>query len=130
MKEEVTDQQRRFAEAKAQGKSGEEAVAFAGYKSRGKAARNQAARLMANGGVMTLIEKLRSQSTGKAVKSALDVKVSLSSLMDAAEANEDFTGFVSLAGRLAKMEGHDEPEKRKLEVEVVIGGNPEGQDQD
>lgn len=58
----LTDQQRLFAQAKAKGMSGEKAVAHASYKSRGKAARVQAARLLANDSVTAYLEELRAES--------------------------------------------------------------------
>ena len=121
----LTEQQKKFAEGKAQGMTGPEAVAHAGYLSKGKAARNQASRMMANDGVASLVNELREESRSKAVKSAQEVKEGLSRLLDRAERENDFTGFVSLAGRLAKMEGHDEPERQSLEFVVNIGGDGE-----
>ena len=120
MAEELSEQQKIFAEAKAEGKTGEEAVERAGYKSRGKAARVQATRLLANDNVSELIAKLREQSRSKAVKTAQDVKEGLSRLMDKAEAEEDHTGFVALANRLAKMEGHYEPERHQISYDVDV----------
>ena len=121
----LTEQQKTFAEARAQGMTGEEAVNAAGYKSKGKAARVQCARLLANDSIVEYIKQLRGESKSKAVKSAQDVKEDLSAMMDTAREASDFTGYVSMATRLAKMDGHDEPERRKLEIEVNIGGNSE-----
>lgn len=116
---------RLFAEAIAIGKSGPDAVAIAGYKSRGKAARNQASRLMANDDVGAMVDKLREKSATSAIKTAVEVKEDLCELMDIAKGSADHKGFVALAARLAKMEGHDEPDRvdHDHEVRVVIGGN-------
>lgn len=91
--------------------TGEEAVEHAGYKSRGKAARVQYARLIANDSIAEMIEELRSESRTGAVKTAQEVKEDLSELLDSAKDKEDYSGFTQLANRLAKMDGHDEAEK-------------------
>jgi len=121
----ITQQRQLFAEGRAQGMTGEEAVAHAGYKSRGKAARVQSARLLANDSIIELIDQLRAESRSESVLTAQQVKEGLSRLLNSAEANEDYSGYTQLANRLAKMDGHDEPERHKMEFDVVIGGTNE-----
>ena len=111
MNKDLSEQQRRFAEGRAQGMTGEDAVKHAGYKSRGKSARVQCAQLLAKHSVTDLIEELRSESRAGAVKTAQEVKEDLSELLDSAKGKEDYSGFTQLANRLAKMDGHDEAEK-------------------
>ena len=68
------------------------------------------------------IAELRGESRSTAVKTAQEVKEGLSRLLDIAEGDGDHTGFVALANRLAKMDGHDEPERQKVSYKVTIGG--------
>lgn len=127
MSETLSEQQKLFAEARAQGMTGEEAVAHAGYKSQGKAARVQAARMLANDSVVGLINEIRKESRSSSVKTAQDVKEDLSGLMDDAKESKDFSGYTQLANRLAKMDGHDEPERHKLEFDITIGGDADSE---
>lgn len=124
----LTIKQRRLAEAKVKGFTDQEACKEAGYKAKSdQAACNQVARMMKNDEFIDYLKTLREESRSKAVKSAQDVKEDLSALMDHAKDEKDYTAYVSLAGRLAKMEGHDQPERMQMEFEVTIGGEQEDQ---
>ncbi len=123
----LNDKQRAIAEGLACGLSEQEAVAAAGYKSKGNAACNQVARMMRNDEFSAYLAGLRKDSRSESVLTAHEVKEGLSRLLASAEANEDYSGYTQLANRLAKMDGHDEPERHKMEFEITIGGdgNPE-----
>ncbi len=124
---ELSEKQRLLAEAKARGLTDLEACKAAGYTAKThKSASNQVTRMRENEGFRAYLSSLMEESTTNAVKSAQDVKEQLSGLMDLAAANEDFSGYTQMANRLAKMSGHDEPERQKIEFEVNIGGSSEG----
>lgn len=127
MGKELSERYQRFAESKAKGENHEDAIEYAGFKARGASARVQASKLLTNANIKAEIKRLREESRSSNVKSAQQVKEDLSSLMDSAKGEKDYTGFVSLAGRLAKMDGHDEPERHQLEFEVNIGGDQDSQ---
>ncbi len=111
MTKDLSPTQRKFAEIYASGRPAGRAYEEAGYNSKGNVAEAAATRLLRNVKVKELVEELRAESRSGAVKTATEVKEGLSRLLDTAEEKEDYTGFTQLANRLAKMEGHDEPEK-------------------
>lgn len=113
----MNDRQRRFADLVFQGRPAGRAYEEAGYDSKGGAADSCATKLLRNAQIVEYIDSLRKKSTSGTVKTAQDVKEGLSRLMDRAEADEDHTGFVALANRLAKMDGHDQPDKVQHSVE-------------
>ena len=127
MKRNLSEKQERLAEAKARGLTDWEACKEAGYKSKTNQAASQTVRRMfTNEHFLAYIETIRDKSRTESVATAQDVKEGLTRMMLLAEAKEDFSGFTALANRLAKMDGHDEPERHKLEFEVNIGGSTEG----
>jgi len=114
MSKKLSVQQERFCEFVVQGMPGGRAYEAAGYKVKGDSADAKAARLVGNGRVKDKIDELRAKTTSKVVKTATEVKEALTRLMDLAERDGDYSGFTQLSNRLAKMEGHDEPEKVQI----------------
>jgi len=113
----LSEKQKILAEGKAQGMTDLEACKAAGYTAKThKSASNQVSRMRENEEFCEYLEELRERATNNAVKSAQEVKEQLSGLMDLAAANEDFSGYTQLANRLAKMSGHDEPEKKEVSL--------------
>lgn len=129
MSKKLSNQQIVFCQHVVNGIPAGRAYEKAGYRATGNSADAAASRLLRKDKVILLIESMRIESKSEAVKTAQEVKEGISRLLDSAESQEDYTGFVSLATRLAKMDGHDEPERMKMEFEVNIGGaieNTEG----
>lgn len=121
----LSTQQQRFAELVVSGRPAGRAYEEAGYSARGDSADVSASKLLRNPKVEEYVAELRGRSRSASVKTAQEVKEGLSRLMDMAELDVDYNGYVQLANRLAKMEGFDEPEKIELDndVRVIIGGD-------
>lgn len=117
MSSRLSEKHKALAEYKVQGLTDHEACLKAGFKpSSNQAASKTVRRLFTNEHFCQYVDELRSKSSSNAVKSAQEVKEQLSSLMDLAASNEDFSGYTQLANRLAKMSGHDEPEKKEVSL--------------
>lgn len=120
----LSSRQKSFAELVVSGRPVGRAYEEAGYKARGASADAASSKLLRKKEVVKYMENLREITRSERVKTALEVKEGLSRLLNEAEGERDYAGYVSLAARLAKMEGFDEPEKHELkeEVRVIIGG--------
>lgn len=143
MQDQITDQQRLFAEAIALGKTGEEAIEASGYKSRGKAARVQAARLLANDSVAEYLSELRKEASSKASLTRDEIIEDFISIWkskpsDASVENPlcemrmskqgpyaAFPSKMDAAKELAKMLAWYEPERHEHKTTVIIGGDAE-----
>lgn len=99
----------------------ERAYTEAGYAKNG--ARESASRLLTNANISQYIAKLRKKIENASIKTAADVAKDLSELMDDAKTIKDFSGYATMANRLAKMQGHDEPEQVEHTLEVIIGSD-------
>lgn len=139
-----------FAQAVANGASATRAYldCVSGGKCETRTAESNGSTLMKRTEVKQRISELRNEASDAASMSRQDMVKWLERILRAkpSEASEDsdicetlmtkagpFTTLVSkqaAAEKLIKMAGWNEPEKHKLEVEVIIGGNAESQNQD
>lgn len=122
----LNDRQIKFCQNLVSGMTQEQAYIEAGYSK--KTARQSSSDLLKNPNISEHLEKLRGKTENSRIKEASEVAEDLSDLLDDAKKEKDFSGFVQLANRLAKMRGHDEPERHKLEFEITIGGDGNNED--
>ncbi len=119
----MTEKHKRFAEFIVQGKNKGEAASLAGYKGTLASTGTQANRLLKNAEIVAYIKELSDEVRSSTIATAHEVKEGLTRMLKFAEAEGNCAGYAVLATRLAKMDGHDEPEKHELDIEVTIGGN-------
>ena len=114
MSKKLNAMQEKFCQLVTEGMPAYQAYSKAGYKAKGAAARSNSSNLVTNQNIVDRLEELRAKSASNSVKTAQEVKEGLSRLMDSAEKEGDYSGFTQLSNRLAKMEGHDEPDKVQI----------------
>jgi len=147
----ITERQRKFAELYVSGKAAGRAYEEAGYKARGDKADQAASRLLStNEKVAEFVTQLKEQNSEDcrmSRKEAMDYLCDILQIpigeiskkhvlaQEHQAATENSGEKIKMPGKmdafkeLAKMCGWYEPEKHKLEFEVNIGGDDDGEDE-